>query len=195
MTLPGEPESTFPGSCAVQLIPMPFAGLLETMMAGKFEWQFKYRDEADVNAATRRARGEFKKSPIDGHFCDSSDSVYPHDFRTTITITRGGGALWRFVVTRVPAAPRVAGDSPRGPPRGAGACSLETPKLKRRRRAGAPVFWRRQSSVGKLRRAGSHGRSRAMTPPTRIARRRRTTTTSRRSPAFIGSAATSRSDQ
>jgi hypothetical protein len=29
---------------------MPFAGLLEAMMAGKFEWQFKYRDEADVNA-------------------------------------------------------------------------------------------------------------------------------------------------
>src|ERR1700759_331743 len=28
--------------------PMPFAGLLEAMMAGKFEWQFKYRDEADV---------------------------------------------------------------------------------------------------------------------------------------------------
>jgi len=24
--------------------------LLEAMMAGKFEWQFKYRDEADVNA-------------------------------------------------------------------------------------------------------------------------------------------------
>ncbi|XUJ34403.1 hypothetical protein ACQ5SK_46575 [Bradyrhizobium japonicum] len=32
---------------------MPFAGLLEAMMAGKFEWQFKYRDEADVNAPAR----------------------------------------------------------------------------------------------------------------------------------------------
>jgi hypothetical protein len=31
-------------------LPRPFAGLLEAMMAGKFEWQFKYRDEADVNA-------------------------------------------------------------------------------------------------------------------------------------------------
>jgi hypothetical protein len=34
------------GPRAVQLIPksMPFAGLLEVMMAGKFEWQFKHRD-------------------------------------------------------------------------------------------------------------------------------------------------------
>ena len=28
---------------------MPFAGLLEAMMAGKFEWQFKYRDESNLN--------------------------------------------------------------------------------------------------------------------------------------------------
>lgn len=55
---------------------MPFAGLLKVMMAGKFEWQFKYRDEADVNASARRARGSFKKSLICRYFCDSSDSVY-----------------------------------------------------------------------------------------------------------------------
>jgi len=57
--------------------PTPFAGLLlEAMMAGKFEWQFKYRDEADVNASARRLRAEFKKPLICRHFCDSSDSVY-----------------------------------------------------------------------------------------------------------------------
>ncbi|RTM09436.1 MAG: hypothetical protein EKK33_26325 [Bradyrhizobiaceae bacterium] len=55
---------------------MPFAGLLRAMMAGKFEWQFKYRDEADVNANRRRPRAGFKKSLICRHFCDSSDSVY-----------------------------------------------------------------------------------------------------------------------
>ncbi|MDA9401817.1 hypothetical protein XH79_24270 [Bradyrhizobium sp. CCBAU 45389] len=58
-------------------LPKQFAGLLEAMMAGKFEWQFKYRDEADVNASTRRLRTEFKKPLICRHFCDSSDSVYP----------------------------------------------------------------------------------------------------------------------
>lgn len=56
--------------------PMPFAGLLEAMMAGKFEWQFKYRDEADVNARPRGTYGKFKKSLICRYFCDSSDSVY-----------------------------------------------------------------------------------------------------------------------
>jgi len=55
---------------------MPFAGLLEAMMAGKFEWQFKYRDEADVNASAPHLRAEFKKSLIRKHFCDSADSVY-----------------------------------------------------------------------------------------------------------------------
>lgn len=45
-------------------------------MAGKFEWQFKYRDEADVNASARRLRAEFKKPLFCSHFCDSSDSVY-----------------------------------------------------------------------------------------------------------------------
>lgn len=35
-------------------------------MAGKFEWQFKYRDEADVNARPRYSRGQFKKSLIAG---------------------------------------------------------------------------------------------------------------------------------
>jgi hypothetical protein len=55
---------------------MPFAGLLKAMMAGKFEWQFKYRDEADVNASLRRERDEFEKLPICKHFCDPSDSVY-----------------------------------------------------------------------------------------------------------------------
>ena len=59
------------------LSPMPFAGLLEAMMAGKFEWQFKYRDEADVNARSRRPRGEFEKSLICRYFCDSSDSICP----------------------------------------------------------------------------------------------------------------------
>ncbi|MGY4624050.1 hypothetical protein ACVWY3_001806 [Bradyrhizobium sp. USDA 4486] len=55
---------------------MPFAGLLEAMMAGKFEWQFKYCDEADVNASAGRVRAEFKKFLFCRHFCDSSDSVY-----------------------------------------------------------------------------------------------------------------------
>lgn len=55
---------------------MPFAGLLEVMMAGKFEWQFKYRDEADVNASARWRRTESKKSLVCRHFCNSSDSVY-----------------------------------------------------------------------------------------------------------------------
>jgi hypothetical protein len=57
-------------------LPMPFAGLLEAMMAGKFEWQFKYRDEADVNAGRRRLHGECKKPLFCRHFCNSSDSVY-----------------------------------------------------------------------------------------------------------------------
>ena len=61
-------------------IPMPFAGLLEVMMAGKFEWQFKYRDEADVNARAGRGPGQFKKSLICRHFCVSSDLVYPAVF-------------------------------------------------------------------------------------------------------------------
>ncbi|PDT86837.1 hypothetical protein CO669_28105 [Bradyrhizobium sp. Y36] len=55
---------------------MPFAGLLEAMMAGKFEWQFKYRDEADVNAPARSLRPDFKKSLICRYFLSSSDSVY-----------------------------------------------------------------------------------------------------------------------
>jgi hypothetical protein len=56
---------------------MPFAGLLEAMMAGKFERQFKHRDEADVNASARRPRGKYKKPLICRHFCNWSDSVYP----------------------------------------------------------------------------------------------------------------------
>jgi hypothetical protein len=85
MTLPGilhcstHPQVWLPKSgcpsLVVQIL-LPFAGLLEAMMAGKFEWQFKYRDEADVNAPARRRRGDFKKSLICRHFCDSSDSVY-----------------------------------------------------------------------------------------------------------------------
>jgi hypothetical protein len=55
---------------------VPFAGLLETMMAGNFEWQFKYRDEEDVNAARRPDLPECKKSAICRHFCDSLDPVY-----------------------------------------------------------------------------------------------------------------------
>ena len=45
-------------------------------MAGKFEWQFKYRDEADVNANARCLRREFEKSLTCRYFCNSSDSVY-----------------------------------------------------------------------------------------------------------------------
>jgi hypothetical protein len=45
---------------------MPFAGLLEAMMAGKFEWQFKYRDEADVNASVRRRRTESRNPRFTG---------------------------------------------------------------------------------------------------------------------------------
>jgi hypothetical protein len=60
--------------------PMPFAGLLEAMMPGKFEWQFKYRDEADVNGGARHAREKFEKSLICRHFCDSSDLVYREIF-------------------------------------------------------------------------------------------------------------------
>jgi hypothetical protein len=55
---------------------MPFAGLLKAMMAGKFEWQFKYRDEADVNAGARHPRTECKKSLFCRHFFGWSDSVY-----------------------------------------------------------------------------------------------------------------------
>ncbi|QAU50159.1 hypothetical protein EAS56_22680 [Bradyrhizobium guangzhouense] len=58
-------------------LPKPFAGLLEAMMAGKFEWQFKHRDEADVNAGPLLARGNCKKSLICRHFWDSSGKVYP----------------------------------------------------------------------------------------------------------------------
>jgi hypothetical protein len=58
------------------LLPVPFAGLLEVMMAGKFEWQFKYRDEADVNAPAPGAHDKCKKSRFCRHFCNSSDSVY-----------------------------------------------------------------------------------------------------------------------
>jgi hypothetical protein len=63
MILPGKPESAFPGSCAVQLVPMPFSGLLEAMMAVKFEWQFKYRDEGDVNASARARRTKMQEVP------------------------------------------------------------------------------------------------------------------------------------
>ncbi|RXT44933.1 hypothetical protein B5V03_20365 [Bradyrhizobium betae] len=55
---------------------MPFAGLLKVMMAGKFEWQFKYRDEADVNAGARDLHAEFKMRLSCSHFRDSSDLVY-----------------------------------------------------------------------------------------------------------------------
>lgn len=45
-------------------------------MAGKFEWQFKHRDEADVNAPVPATHDKCKKSPFYRHFCNSSDSVY-----------------------------------------------------------------------------------------------------------------------
>jgi hypothetical protein len=69
-----------PSLLALVFLPKPFAGLLEAMMPGKFEWQFKYRDEADVNARTRRARGRFEKPLICRNFCDSSDLVYREIF-------------------------------------------------------------------------------------------------------------------
>jgi hypothetical protein len=47
---------------------MPFAGVLEAMMAGKFEWQFKYRDEAGVNARAEHSRRCGEKSLICRHF-------------------------------------------------------------------------------------------------------------------------------
>ncbi|WP_167561225.1 hypothetical protein [Bradyrhizobium sp. AS23.2] len=113
-------------------------------MAGKFEWQFKYRDEADVNAAARHACGKFKKPPIDGHFCDSSDSVYRRDLRTTITIARGGGVQWRppaaLVVNRDPAAPGFAKDWSRLRQGATKACGPEMPKLWRRQQVGALHF-------------------------------------------------------
>ena len=57
-------------------------------MAGKFEWQFKYRDEGDVNACTRGYAKKCNKSLIHSHFCDSSDSVCGTGVRTMITIAR-----------------------------------------------------------------------------------------------------------
>jgi hypothetical protein len=45
---------------------MPLAGLLEAMMAGKFEWQFKYRDEADVNGAPLARAGNSRSPRIAG---------------------------------------------------------------------------------------------------------------------------------
>ena len=66
----------------------------------------------------------------------------PCDFRTTITIARGGGALWRTL--------RHFLSSPMTRLRQgtAGACGPGTPKLQRRRQAGAP-------SIEKPRRTGS----------------------------------------
>ena len=102
-------------------------------MAGKFEWQFKYRDEADVNAPARRPRGDFKKSLIRRHFCDSSDSVY-----RGIWDIDNHRALWRA----------SCGIDPRRRHKRPGraklrqTCSSGTPRLRRRRQAGDPGFQR-----------------------------------------------------
>ena len=45
----------------VQLVPMPIAGLLGAIMASKFEWQFKYRDEGDVNACIGGTRAKMQE--------------------------------------------------------------------------------------------------------------------------------------
>ncbi len=42
---------------------MPFAGLLKAMMASKFEWQFKHRNEGDVNARAPARRADMQEVP------------------------------------------------------------------------------------------------------------------------------------
>ena len=58
-------------------------------MAGKFEWQFKHRDEADVNASARHPRGRFRKSLILQALLRFVRFGLPWDFGRTITIARG----------------------------------------------------------------------------------------------------------
>jgi hypothetical protein len=106
----------------------------------------------------------------------------PCDFRTTITIARGGGALWRTL--------RHFLSSPMTRLRQgtAGACGPGTPKLQRRRQAGAP-------SIEKPRRTG---RRRAMALQIgKTAHGRRATTKPQPSPAprQRSAAARSRHDQ
>jgi hypothetical protein len=43
---------------------VPFPGLLKTIMAGKFESQFKHRDEASVNAPAATASAKMQKVSI-----------------------------------------------------------------------------------------------------------------------------------
>ena len=79
-------------------------------MAGMFEWQFKYRDEAGVNAGGRLWRTEFEKLPICRDFCDSSDFRPARGFGRTITIARGGACPCGWNVkggSTVVAAPRA----------------------------------------------------------------------------------------
>ena len=58
---------------------MPFAGLLETMMAGKFEWQFKYRDERGVNAEAARLRRKSEEACFISVFAASVAIGLPFD--------------------------------------------------------------------------------------------------------------------
>ena len=122
--------------------PMPFAGLLEAMMPGKFEWQFKYRDEADVNERAWHARGKFKKSLICRHFLRFDRFGLPWDFRTSITIARGGACP---VVTICGSSRAVEGSRDRlalrAPAPGAVHCTLAcfTDKATRQRSAACVV--------------------------------------------------------
>ena len=43
---------------------MPFAGLLRTIFAVKFEWRFKYRDEGGVNAQGGYAPAKMQEVPV-----------------------------------------------------------------------------------------------------------------------------------
>lgn len=78
-------------------------------MAGKFEWQFKYRDEADVNASARGASAKFRKSLIAG-----TSAIRQIRFTLRSWDIDNHRARWRVscaappsVVTRNPATPRL----------------------------------------------------------------------------------------
>jgi hypothetical protein len=61
---------------------MPFPGLLKTIMAGKFESQFKHRDEASVNAPAATASAKMQKS------LDFPDASAGGQIRLTVPIFR-----------------------------------------------------------------------------------------------------------
>ena len=66
-------------------------------MAGKFEWQFKYRDEADVNGRPARAR-ELREVPDLQALLRFVRFGLPCDFRTSITIAHGDTRAWLHFV-------------------------------------------------------------------------------------------------